>query len=198
MAFCGKCGAQAKEGAAFCASCGAATTATPQLPRQQPTTPQASRYATAIPLSVKPDKTDLLIKVISVIHVLLLFLPYFVIKSSYGSNVWVSGYRTMTEDHLGAVFWTTRFAFIVPIVIFALLSLKRKLPFPAVTIRIFAAGLSFFGILFNIMFTNSVANILLVLPGVVVKAGPVFYIIILLYLIIIALAALGFKKFKIN
>jgi len=58
MAFCGKCGAQAKDGAAFCASCGAAVTATQQ---QQRPGQQSTGYAAAISVAGKTVKTGLII-----------------------------------------------------------------------------------------------------------------------------------------
>ena len=85
-------------------------------------------------------------------------------------------------------------AFIVPIVMFALLLFRRKLALAADKAYLSAIGLSVFGIAFNIKFMNASEKFLMSLPGVGVKAGLFFFIIILLYLITIVLAALGVKE----
>jgi len=171
MKYCTDCGVQHEAEAKFCKECGFNfTVGTPQV-------------------TVKPKKLkkNTLLTVFSLVQIFMFFfLPYYSVRVIQSGNVrWFSGFGTIHAPDASS--GPATLAFIVPFVILAAIFAKRIIPALADKTPFVLAGFSAVGMIANVVMMNTVNRI--EFPrGREVNAGPVFFITMLLYIIIIVIS----------
>jgi hypothetical protein len=215
--FCPSCGVKNEAAVKFCQSCGG-TFADPQALAQAPVRPQPMGqpqgypppyppppypYPYPPPMKKKSNPDKWFIIFTAVIVGCFYLLPYYAIVNVGRPNTWYSGFGTIMGD---VASFPALLAFIIPIVICAFVLLKKmfatvadgKLAVLFQMRYLVYAGLSVLAILFNITFMNRINAHYFGRWGVAttVQAGPVFFLSMILYVIMIILSIMAFVSEK--
>ena len=187
MKFCSSCGVQHEADAKFCKECGFNfTTGVQQTMVQQPMVQPAPQIAV---VPKKSKKENVLVAIPFVLSLMFFFLPYYSVTVRGGGNTrWFSLFGTIQSP--GAESGPAAFAFYMSFVILALVIARRILPALGNKICLILAVSSIAAAIANITMMNRVTAIEAARQSGMreVNAGPVFFIAMLLYIVIIVIS----------
>ena len=192
MKYCSSCGVQHETDAKFCKECGFNFT----------TGVQQSMAQSAPQIAVKPKKSKKEIVLAAIplaLSFMFFFLPYYSVTVRGGGNTrWFSLFGTIQSP--GAESGSAAFAFYMSFVILALVFARRILPAFTDKIYILLAASSIVAAIANIVMMNTVTAIEAARQAGMreVNAGPVFFIAMLLYIVIIAISIRESKSFLLS
>ena len=181
MKYCSSCGVQHETDAKFCKECGFNFTTGVQAINN--TAPQTT---------VKPKKSKkeiVLVAIPLVLSFMFFFLPYYSVTVRGGGNTrWFSLFGTIQSP--GAYSGLAAFAFYMSFVILALVFARRILPALANKICLLLAASSIAAAIANIVMMNRITAVEAARQGGFreVNAGPVFFIAMLLYIVVIVIS----------